>query len=282
MGTKSMCARIRNTALTLLATATVCLSGGCASCILGGFGSMFNPKLPEGKEPPVTLKALKPLLSPLPETKEYQEKGGIGLTVIPVAYSVEETTRATEKQHRTYTKHSIASEVPIPMVQVEKTIMPLLVTQPDRVKFQVKISNKQARVFRGAGAIVQFIVSGRQVVVDAESTAELAAAIVPPRSDVTVYINGPLLKDMPDRCPIGIMIYDIVTQQDVAGTVTEKQNYEWYFNYTTTPVERQLAIKTEYFEVSQMQMMQNNMQRQMMTPMTTPMVPMMPMVPMPR
>jgi hypothetical protein len=48
-----------------------------------------------------------------------------------------------------------------------------------------------------------------------------------------------------DRSTIGVFLFDVVTRTDDAGDVTEKQNSEWFFNYTpqleetTGPVSRQ-------------------------------------------
>ena len=50
---------------------------------------------------------------------------------------------------------------------------------------------------------------------------------------------------IPGKCTIGIFLYDVVTATDVAGNTTEKQNYEWYFTYTTDHVTDTAEIRVE-------------------------------------
>jgi hypothetical protein len=61
--------------------------------------------------------------------------------------------------------------------------------------------------------------------------AELTNVIVPPRAQQQVNIDGPSLSVLPDQTTIGLFLYDVATKTDAAGNVTEKQNFEWYYNY---------------------------------------------------
>jgi hypothetical protein len=205
-------------------------------------------------QPPPTQKisALKPSLTPLPETKPSQDKGGVEISVAPVVYTVVDGTKATDRilYERVKRDYEIGTgrvfETPVRVI--ERTTTPVPKIQPDRLKFQVKVVNKMPRVFRGQGMVVQFNVAGKLHNVSPSGYAELVQMIVPPRNEFAVDIYGPPLSELPANCPVGIFLYDVVTKTDDAGNVTEKQNFEWYWNYTTQLEEREGTITKERLE----------------------------------
>jgi hypothetical protein len=116
--------------------------------------------------PPPTQKvsALKPSLTPLPETKPSQDKGGVEISVAPVVYTVVDGTKVTDRTlydrvKRDYDLSGRVFETPVRII--ERTTTPVPKIQPDRLKFQVKVVNKMPRVFRGQGMVVQFNVAGK-------------------------------------------------------------------------------------------------------------------------
>ena len=129
------------------------------------------------------------------------------------------------------------------MRNVQITETPTLKLRPDRLAFQIMVNNKLPRVFRGQGIVLQFTASGQQLTVDQSGAAPLAAALIPPGSQQQVTIYGPSLGALPPSAAgspttIGLFLYDVVTATDGAGNPTQRQNFEWYFSYGTTPVER--------------------------------------------
>jgi UDP-N-acetyl-D-mannosaminuronic acid transferase (WecB/TagA/CpsF family) len=38
---------------------------------------------------------------------------------------------------------------------------------------------------------------------------------------------------VPDQTTIALFLYDVVSNTDAAGNITQKQNFEWFYNYTT-------------------------------------------------
>jgi hypothetical protein len=51
-----------------------------------------------------------------------------------------------------------------------------------------------------------------------------------PQTQAVVYRLAGFIP--PRRKSLGVFFYDVVRNQDVAGNVTEKQNIEWYFDYS--------------------------------------------------
>jgi len=179
----------------------------------------------------VTMQCKFPVMSPMPETKEMQTKGGIGVTVAVVPF------QCVQAAHRTTTR--VAPTLAESLLSrnkaghVETTTTPYLRVAPERLKVTIRISNQLSRVFRGAGTVVQFAVAGKTVASKQEDFAEFTNVIIPPRGEQLVDIYGPPVSQLPEQATVGVFLYDVVTRTDAAGNITEKQNYEWYYNYST-------------------------------------------------
>ena len=176
-----------------------------------------------------------PTIVKLDETKESQEKGGLEITIVPVLYKAVRT----DKQTITSATPDMGEQLLIlpqnkqGKYYVETTTTPRLQTEPSRLQFKVRINNKLSRVFRGQGSVVQVNIGGKLMPINQQDYAEFMNGIVPPRNEAEVNIYGPSLDSIADKGTIGIFLYDVVTAVNEAGQVTEKQNYEWYFSYTT-------------------------------------------------
>lgn len=159
-------------------------------------------------KPTVKMSVLKPTLTPLPETKSSQEKGGVEISIAPVSYTVVERSKNTDRvlYERVKTEYDLISgaQYQTPVRVIERTTSSVLGTDPDRVKFQVKVVNKMPRVFRGQGMVVQFNAAGKLQAVDPSAYAELVQMIVPPRNEQTVYIYGPPTQELPASCLLGL------------------------------------------------------------------------------
>jgi hypothetical protein len=195
---------------------------------------------PPSVAPTHTISCKLPVITPLPETKASQEKGGLEITIVPATYTaVRRDRRTVQVVAPNFGEALLApSKDELPNYSfIQETITPQLRSAPDRLQFAIRVNNKLARVFRGQGAVVQVNVGGKLMPINRKDYAEFIDAIVPPRNEAELRIFGPAIDAIPDTGTIGIFIYDVVTATDTAGAVTEKQNYEWYFSYTTQKAE---------------------------------------------
>jgi len=172
-----------------------------------------------------------PVLSPMPETKENQTKGGVGVTVAVAPFQcVQQARKTREPKPQSAVEKMLLNNRPAP---TQTTVTPYLQVVPDRLKVTVRVSNQLSRVFRGAGTVIQFQIAGKTWASKQEDFAEFTNVIIPPRGEQMVDLYGPPVESMPPQATIGIFLYDVVTKTDVAGNVTEKQNFEWFYNYST-------------------------------------------------
>lgn len=216
---------MKTSALKGCARSRILLALALLACPTFGSSGCMPPK----KEAETTRLTWKlPVLSPLPETKVLQEKEGIQISVTPGTF---EAAKVYEQQDK---------RVPDPLIKSQNVLyyferrnIPHAVVKPDRLEFLVKLNNKMDRVFRGAGAVVSFQVSGKQVAVEQQNYAEFLNAIVTPRSELQVKVTGPALSSLPDECTVGIFFYDVVTDKDEAGNIKKRANFEWFYQHKT-------------------------------------------------
>jgi hypothetical protein len=206
-------------------------------------GSGSDKKKKEPSQPTVVkLTVAVPSLAALAETDQSQTKGGLRITIKPESYLAKESMKQARRQVPPPTFLGLVA-VPDPRaVYVETTYMPDLIVSPDRLVFHVNISNQMPRVFRGSGIAVQFNVAGKIAAVDSSGYGDLTNIIVPPRGEQEITVLGPPIEGIPAPSTIGLFFYDVVTNTDQAGNVTEKQNFEWYFSYQTQTTDKEFSI----------------------------------------
>jgi hypothetical protein len=214
---------------------------------LVGCSNSQPPPAPQSATMSISL----PAITPQDETKVLQPKAGLELSVIPVQYAVEQRQHVGIRQvSPPFATALIRTEGQT--VYVEKTTTTSLNVEPEQLRFQVKLNNQMPRVFHGAGAVVQFNVDGAVLPVAQAGYSNLQGAIVPPRQEQQIEIIGPSLSSLKkDKGILGVFLYDVVTKQSEAGVVTEKQNFEWYFNYVREPKPVEVpATRIEHGEMS--------------------------------
>jgi hypothetical protein len=209
-------------------------------------GCAAPEKAPEPKAM-ATVKCLYPVISPLAETKELQEKGGISISLAPGSFQCTKTVVKTMREvpptfGETMQLTSSGGNSKLYRM-VEATQTPVYKVNPEKVAFRVKITNQMPRVFRGAGTVVLYNFGGKNASISSNEYAELTNILIPPRASMEVTIYGPAFQQIPEKTTLGIFLYDVVTKTDNAGNIVEKQNYEWYYAY-------QVQIKEEAMEVS--------------------------------
>lgn len=203
---------------------------------------------------PVVVTVDEPVVTPLRETLPTQTKGQIAITVTPVRYEfVEQRVESREAIGgpgitRTYSPNHPVTETPTQQVRIiEQSIF---TPDPDHLAFVVTINNKLPRVFTGRGILVQFNLSGQQLAVDQSGYAKLQNLLIPPLSEQQVTIFGPPLESIPpgmagNPTTIGISLFDVITDMNDAGAITKKDNFDWYFAFGVTPVERSVEPPVE-------------------------------------
>lgn len=213
--------------------------------LLAGVGGCATP-VPR-PNPVVTVQCLYPVMSPLAQTTELQSKGGINVSLAPSSFicsdAVQTRSQEVVPDLAEGLNFAMSGGKPEYSRLIETVSIPVAEVQPNRIAFRIKINNQMPRVFRGSGTVVLYNISGKNASISSQDYAELANLIVPPRTEQEVTIYGPPFRDVPDKTSLGIFLYDVVTKTDAAGNITEKQNFEWFYNY-------QLQVKEDVREIT--------------------------------
>lgn len=222
---KRVC-RFMSTALTVAVGAM--LGVGCAT------------SAPTPPPAPMPQSVNVPVITRQAQTLERQPKGGLEITVVPVSYVPKVVESSTIQPADMPMRDKLIGGTG-GGIYVRKTTTSRVGIEPGSLCFLVTVNNKMPRVFHGAGTVLQFNVGGRVMAVSQAGYSTLINGIIPPQQQQQFTIMGPPLTELnQSRGIVGVFLYDVVTQQNAAGAVTEKQNYEWYFDYALTPQTVQL------------------------------------------
>ncbi len=194
---------------------------GCApvSAVPTPTAQRFTVKLPE-------------LVQVNPATHN-QERDGIRMVVTPEPFRVE---RALQHSFRA---------VPVMLAlgttrPVDRRIVSSPSILPDQLRFNVRISNRLARVVRLSGTVLSFQVAGKSVNVPQDRNTEFLSGIILPQQEVELDVIGPALADIVgeqmdqlpgDTATVGLLMFDIVTATDQAGNPTRRSNFEFYYRF---------------------------------------------------
>jgi len=189
---------------------------------------------PSSSPQAVELSVNLPVVTPQqPETQYRQVKGGLEISIVPEDYKVVQKSTNTYLEHQPNDFDLMYFGDNPSYVYYTRMTKTVLSVAPDRLTFILHINNQMARVFHGGGAVAEFKIAGQELPVFEDGYADLENAIIPPQNGLDIPIHGPKLEDLPAQGGImGIFLYDLVTNQNDAGVVTGKQEFQWYFNYT--------------------------------------------------
>ena len=216
-----------------------------SALVLLGVSTLVGCQIPQPPPAPITIGCNVPVITAIEGTPERQVKGGIEVSIVPVLYNVVHTNTVIMQQETPPASSILVTASQEDKVYVRRTITPCLEVEPGRLKFAVRVNNKLSRVFRGQGSVVQVNVAGKVIPFGNLDYAEFINGIVPPRNEAEFNIYALPLKDIPERGTINISLYDVVTATDVAGNVTDKQNFEWNFSYVMKPVSEAASVQTQ-------------------------------------
>ena len=199
----------------------------CGVAVLAGCTPVATTPQPT---PEVDVFADLPSVVPAAQTTETQRRGGVTITVAPTHFDTVGRTvcKYREPQASLFTIAPSGATLQTHRKLLEIEYHDIDVTPPG-LTFLVTIRNGMNRVFRGSGAVVTFNVDSRVQAVEQSSYMELLNVLIPPGGEAQVHISGPALPSLNDGTTLGLFLYDVVTAIDNAGTVTHRDNFEWFF-----------------------------------------------------
>ncbi len=192
-----------------------------------------------------------PRLKPAAETSETQIKGGVRITVATPAYE-------PQIAYVTHDTPLPGRPGPIPGMWLqqqgvkyfERRVVPAATIEPANLLFSVRVSNElnPSRVLRLAGSVVSLNVGGKLAALDPSGYAEFTNSLVPPGTEFGTTIVALPLSQLANESLVGLFIYDVPTKTDAAGNITERQNFEWYYDVVCEPRMDRAEVRTQLME----------------------------------
>jgi hypothetical protein len=216
-----------------------------------GCGPSVAPNLNPGT---ITLNYNIPLITALKGYPELQEKQGIIISANPVNFTKE--TRSTYKcewvRSRIGEMLNATDSTQDPNVELTYLVseIPHFQVTPNELIFKLTVHNNLSRVLRLAGTVIAIQVDGKMANIDKANYKEFIDGFVIPRQEAEFKIIGPRLDTLPEKCNIGLFLYDIITSVDAAGTATKKANFEWFFSYENVVKEEPGTINKKILKMT--------------------------------
>ncbi len=205
--------------------ATALLLSGCATAAVE----------PPPPPPDRTFQYDFPVVDVLEESTNLVTLGGVRISLAPRSFEVGTVNRCEYRRARTSLSDILrGASMPAGVsadthTEVEEVRYRSPTVSPNRISLVATVTNQLDRVFRGQGSVVQFAIGGRAVSADAVNYSQFLNAIIPPNGEVQVRLEGPPLSSVGESSTIAVNIYDIMSNVDEAGNVTQRDNAEWFF-----------------------------------------------------
>jgi hypothetical protein len=186
-----------------------------------------------------------PNITSVDPSKDNQLRDGVRIIVTPTPFRFE---RVTTSEFRFQPAMVMINAGP-----VDRRDRSVPHYGPDELRFKIRISNRLPRVVRLAGTAVAFQLAGRTINVPHERYAEFLNGIVLPQQEVSVDLVGPSVTDIVgadfnklpgDSATLALLLYDVVTATDAAGTPTRRSNFEFYYRFALVPTRDSVVSKS--------------------------------------
>ena len=186
-----------------------------------------------------------PTLFSIDATKDNQLRDGVRIIVTPIPFRFERSSSSAFRFQPTLLLLNGG-----PAERLDRSTPEF---HPDEVRFKIRISNRLPRVVRLAGTAVAFQLAGRTINVPHERYADFLNGIILPQQEVTLDLVGPSVEEivgkdfnklLGDSATLALLLYDVITATDAAGTPTRRSNFEFYYRFALVPAKDSVIQKT--------------------------------------
>ena len=182
------------------------------------------------------LRCEEPSLVVLPETPARQQRGDITVVAAADLPQCELATRVTFTPRGASMREMIELAVDdsrVPMTRAEQP--QYMLSTADEFAMILSVTNGSDRVFRADNSVWAVSIDGS--LVPSESEAGLASLIVLPGQTRQFRIPGISLNREWQGGVYAFQLYDVPTARDEAGSVTSRDNFEWYYTLSYQTLE---------------------------------------------
>lgn len=186
----------------------------------------------------------KPEIEMVDNTKQIVTKGGVTISceLVPIKVSeekIESDPYPTIVDAEAYKNHKYDR-----YCKVTKSVF---TTYPENVQWRINIRNKSGKILRLHELGLALLVDGVMYDQPEEFSKMWSAGMILDGFDKEYNINGPQLQGIGDQKVMAIIIQDVPTEYDQAGTKIKVESFEWFFKIKLNKEIIQYQEKYVYF-----------------------------------
>ncbi len=183
--------------------------------------------------PPEEISLQSPTLKPLNKEMEDQKKGAVHVSIAPFTYQASvqgiKEFMSGGGPYQGVTYNSNGTQSAYIYFQANGRYRNVVVLDPERVKFKVKLTNQLDHTIKLDGTLVQFRVAGVKVDVDKVNYSDFLNGILTPGEENEFVIAGPPIANIPAGTTVALLLYDLVTKTNAAGEPTQRSKFEFVY-----------------------------------------------------
>lgn len=234
--------RKRRLPILLASLSTLLFMAGCITQISSSQTAYLVAPHRQPKDTLVTY--MLPDIRPTSTTKQVQTKGGVTITAEIMPFTVDSTPRqvrsiiAADPHMPGYDQYEIAN-IPYYRPATEHT--------KHDVEFRLRIRNNEEVPLRLSQIGFALIIDGLQYSFPQEQLEEWNKGIVLTgfeKNDIIIY--GPELSGLYNAKVLYLFLNGVPTSYDKAGNITQKSNFEWYFQISSQTIQKNSRITYTY------------------------------------
>lgn len=183
------------------------------------------------------LRAVKPVLEPMPNYAWEQTRDNVGITlaVEPVGTAV-----VYERSLKQVIELFGSGEGKLYTITDRPSS---LVLAPEDCALQLHVTNNLSHVLRFHGAVLSLSVDGRAIPLDESKQNEFLRAVLTPYTALDVTIPVAKWSVLQNASTVNFSIYDVITAVDAANNPTKRTTFEWLFAVRPTEVTQDVPVR---------------------------------------
>lgn len=196
----------------------------------------------QGPSPQMSIGAMLTDIEPVGSTPATQTQGGVTINLTPSSFDTVRSTACIYKRNEGALLFEYLLDAPTEThTRLQEEKLNILRVIPSKLTLSVTIQNQMERVFRGEGAVVQFLVDESIEDVEESQYLDLIEILIPPGGERQIQIQGPSVGALQEGSTISLKLFDVVTSIDQAGNILRRDNFEWNFRVQQATIRRTLS-----------------------------------------
>jgi len=216
---------------------------------------------PEPKAPTSVVKTETfsvPVVTPVEEGFETQEKKGVTISVVPESFQVKEhVDKRCIPVHQESGGSSLGSLVSVKSSSgdadlkiYELSTDKHYTVEPNVISFRVTVKNQTGHTIKLKDVTPRLNINSRQVNMGTDALVAVHESVLVPQDVATFTLMGPEWDPTSDSATINFSLYEVPVETDAAGNVKDSQHFDWTYKAVVEKKTVEVEKKTEQLKLA--------------------------------